>query len=445
MLTLDPIQTVALAAVMLALGYWLTNRVALLRDNNIPAPIVGGLIIALLQWATYKASHRDWADVPEKLFVLSMKSESTHGLNIPFAEPFTNRTLYSVRTATEADRTMSLTEPFMQMFFASLGFGASLGLIRIGGPQVVRFFLLAVAFAVIQNLVGMLAAWLCGRPLLFGVMCGSVTLTGGPATGIAFAKQFEERGIANAAGLALASGMGGIIFGGFMGGPLGKWLVEGNRLRSVTGRKTVVDRTPTAEDLVEKQLDPLPEPFEEERDEWSTDGLLKAFVALLVAMGVGVWLSPWISALGASVLRIEKFTLPSFIGAMFVAVFLRNLDDRTRWFRFSQRLIDDFGNLALGVFITLTLMDLKLWELASDASAALHRTGRAGGRVVSVLSDGRVSRDGARLRSGGDERRLLRLHDGNHGQLDGRHADDGRKIRPRPARRSWSSRSSARF
>ena len=37
---------------------------------------------------------------------------------------------------------------------------------------------------------------------LFGVLAGSVTLTGGPATGLAFAPAFEQAGVPGAATLA---------------------------------------------------------------------------------------------------------------------------------------------------------------------------------------------------------------------------------------------------
>ena len=84
--------------------------------------------------------------------------------------------------------------------------------------------------------------------------------------------------------------------------------------------------------------------------------LLKHLVLMLAAMGVGVWVSAWISSLG--------FTLPAYIGAMIVAAVLRNLDDVTRVFRMSQRMIDDLGTVALAIFLVMALMTLRLWELS---------------------------------------------------------------------------------
>jgi ESS family glutamate:Na+ symporter len=75
----------------------------------------------------------------------------------------------------------------MIAFFTTVGFGASLSLLRVGGPQVVLFSIVSTVMAVGQNLVGILVALPMGMHPLFGVLCGSVTLTGGPATGLAFA------------------------------------------------------------------------------------------------------------------------------------------------------------------------------------------------------------------------------------------------------------------
>jgi len=60
-------------------------------------------------------------------------------------------------------------------------------------------------------------------------------------------------------------------------------------------------------------------------------------------------------------------TLPAYIGAMIVASMIRNLDDVTRWFGLSQKVIDDIGSVALSLFLVLALMTLRLWELSGLA------------------------------------------------------------------------------
>jgi glutamate:Na+ symporter, ESS family len=79
-------------------------------------------------------------------------------------------------------------------------------------------------------------------------------------------------------------------------------------------------------------------------------------VLLLVTVGVGIWVSRWLTALG--------LTLPAYIGAMLVAAVIRNVDDVTGAIGLSMRIVDDIGNIALSLFLVMALMTLRLWELA---------------------------------------------------------------------------------
>jgi ESS family glutamate:Na+ symporter len=74
--------------------------------------------------------------------------------------------------------------------------------------------ILASVAAALQNVVGATIASLLGQHPLMGVLAGSATLTGGPATGLAFAPLFEQAGVEGAATLAVAAAMTGIVAGG---------------------------------------------------------------------------------------------------------------------------------------------------------------------------------------------------------------------------------------
>ncbi|HEX2091354.1 MAG TPA: sodium/glutamate symporter, partial [Longimicrobiaceae bacterium] len=258
----------------------------------------------------------------------------------------------------------TLQSPLMIAFFTSIGFGASLSLLRVGGPQVLLFFGIATVFAVLQNMVGILVALPFGVDPLLGVLAGSVTLTGGPATGLAFAPLFEEAGVTGAATLAVAAAMVGIVSGGVIGAPLATRLIERHELHGPRGRgaeavrAAETDPSLTAANLVEEKL-PEPAVATPEGEDVESYVLLKNLVAILVAMWAGSWVSTWISTTG--------ITLPAYIGAMLVAAVVRNLDDVTGWIGLSQRTIDDLGNTALSLFIVLALMTLKLWEVAALA------------------------------------------------------------------------------
>ena len=188
MFELDFVQTLAFAGVALLLGEGLRRMVPVLARYNLPAPVLGGLLVAVT--------------------VLIARGQGV--------------------TVVQFDTT--LQSPLMIAFFTTIGFGASLSLLKIGGPQVLRFFLLATAFAVVQNVVGILMAVGFGLHPLFGVLAGSVTLTGGPATGLAFAPLFEEAGVVGASSVAIAVAIGGIVMGGLVGGPAGTVLIERGRI-----------------------------------------------------------------------------------------------------------------------------------------------------------------------------------------------------------------------
>jgi ESS family glutamate:Na+ symporter len=310
LLELDLIHTLAFGGLALLAGYALCRYVPVLGRYNLPAPVVGGLLVALAML------------VARRYDVTLLTFDTT------------------------------LQSPLMIAFFTTIGFGASLSLLRVGGPQVLRFFLLATVFAVLQNVIGILVALPFGLHPLFGVLAGSVTLTGGPATGLAFAPLFAEAGVTGAASVAVAVAMGGIVLGGLIGGPVSTYLIQKHRL----------DADPPADAGMQAAPATIASSVTEvahEDEDASVLPILQNLVAILVAMWAGFWLSRGFAALG--------LTLPAYIGAMLVAAVLRNVDDWTGWFGLSQRFISQFGAVALSLFLVLALMTLKLWELASLA------------------------------------------------------------------------------
>ena len=308
-LTLDLIQTVAFAGIILFVGYGVRRLVPVLARINIPAPVCGGLPVAGVLAVLYFSG------------IQPLKFDTT------------------------------LQVPLQNAFFASIGFAASLALLKRGGPLVFLFFVIATLVAALQNVLGVAVASALGQHPLMGVLAGSVTLTGGPATGLAFAPLFEQAGVPGAATLAVAAAMVGIVAGGVMGGPIGTYLVE-RHVRPVAPARPA---NPTLENLAESAL---PEPIvtTPAGEDVEAYVLVKHFIVMLTAVGLGIWVSVWLTRLG--------MTLPGYIGAMLVAAVIRNVDDLTGAFNLSQRIIDDLGNVSLALFLVMALMTLRLWELA---------------------------------------------------------------------------------
>lgn len=319
-MTLDLVQTLAFAGLVLFAGYGVKRQLPVLARYNIPAAVVGGLLVAV---------------------VIAL----ARGRGM---------TLLQFDTTLQA--------PLMIAFFTSIGFGASLSLLRVGGPLVVVFFVVSTLAAVAQNVIGALCAFALGQPPLVGVLAGSVTLTGGPGTGLAFAPLFEAAGVPSAATLSVAAAMAGIVSGGVLGGPIGTWLIERGRL-ATPRTPSAHTAPPTAQQVVEARMQAPPEavPEGEDREAYM---LLKTMVVMLVAMWIGGLGSTWLNRALATV----NMALPPYIGAMIVAAVIRNLDDLTTVVGISQATVDDLGAVALSLFLVLALMTLRLWEIVHLAA-----------------------------------------------------------------------------
>ena len=315
MVAFELVNTVAVAGLVLFLGYGLRRAVPLLARLNLPAPVIGGFLVAVVVAVAYQ-----------------------NGVQL-----------------VRLDRT--LQTPLQNAFFTSIGFAASLQLLRLGGPLVLRFFLFATIVAALQNVVGAGVAAALGQAPLLGVLAGSVTLTGGPATGLAFAPLFQEAGVPGAATVAVMAAMVGIVCGGLIGSPIATVLIERGRIGLPVTGPVHIPEVPATQ-IVEAQVaEPAITPPAGEDVEAYV--LLKHLVVMLVAMLFGGYVSAAITSTG--------WTLPSYIGAMLVAAVIRNLDDAFGLFGLSQRTLDDLGAVALSLFLAMALMSLQLWELAGLA------------------------------------------------------------------------------
>ncbi|HLL72851.1 MAG TPA: sodium/glutamate symporter [Pyrinomonadaceae bacterium] len=329
-LKFDLVLTLALAAVFLFVGGVVQGRVGFLRRASIPAAAIGGLLFAGL--------------------VLALRSRGT----------------LSVALDT------SLRAPLQIAFFTTIGFGATLGLLGAGGWRMILFFIIASFAGVVQNLTGIGVALLLGAPAALGIIGGSLTLLGGPATGLAFTEQFESLGITGAGSLIIASATFGIFVSSLVGNPVATALIRRFRLaapreeakRDATDDFWAIGSTGEIDDrsggaqVVERET-------RSSEEAGLTGGeLLRNLLILLFVMGLGALVG---MALSKLYIAGRPVTLPAYVGAMVVAALVRNLDDRFRWFRLDMRAIEALGGIALALFLVIALMDLKLWQLAGLA------------------------------------------------------------------------------
>ena len=308
--SLDFIQTTAVGAIALFLGMSILKRVPVLRRYNIPAAVVGGLVIAILVTLSRESN------------LVAVKFDTT------------------------------LQAPLMTAFFTSIGLSASVGLLRAGTRQALVFLGLATFLAVVQSLIGIATAVAFGQSPLLGVLMGPAALTGGPATALAFAPQFAAAGVASAESVAIAAAMAGIVMGGLVGGPIVTRLLDHHQLQAAAPTLT-----PTAQTSTSSSVDSSSD------EEGNMLTVLKGLSVLLVAMGVGAWLG--------GVMKSADLTLPGYVGAMIMGALIRNIDDQTRWLNIPHELTERIGVVCLSLFLSVALMNLKLWELTSIAAPLL--------------------------------------------------------------------------
>lgn len=299
------IESFTLAILLLFVGKGLTQRYAWLRRYSIPDAVVGGVLCAVVVCALY--------------YLLNLRLSFT----------------------------LDVRDPLLLYFFAAIGLSTDVRTLRDGGRPLVVLLALSTVFIGLQNGVGMAVASAFGMDPRAGLMAGSIALVGGVGTTLAWVPHFEAIGLSAAGELGLASNMVGMISACLIGGPMAVWLMQRHGIRP-SGRADVEVGT-RYKDEGQATLD--------------YHGVLLALLWLNVSLilGRGITL-----ALGAAGL-----TLPGFVGSLLAGIVLRAGglklapgQGRALWswprMRLAVALISD---LCLGLFLTMALMGLQLWEL----------------------------------------------------------------------------------
>ena len=297
-LKFDIFQTMALAVVVFYLGLYLKKKIKVLSKYCIPAPVIGGIIFAIL------------------ILILRITNVASVTLDI------------------------TLQNIFMTAFFTSIGYTASIKILKTGGIKVVIFLILSALLVVFQNLVGASLAMLFDLDPLLGLATGSIPMVGGHGTAGSFGPILEDLGIKGATTVSFASATFGLVMGSLIGGVVAKTLIERNNL------KTPIESH-------DKSI-PMSDFHEDDKAILSHTRLMKATSYIFLAMGIGSIISNFIQDLG--------LTFPSYIGAMLAAAVIRNICD-FRKVDLEEKEIETIGGISLSFFLSMALMGLKLWEL----------------------------------------------------------------------------------
>ncbi len=303
-LNVDMITTAAFAGILLLLGMYIRNRVHILERLCIPAPVIGGFLFAFLMWF------------------------------------FRAQGIFNV----EMDTTLQL--PFMLAFFSCVGIGGSFRELKKGGRLLLVFLVGCWILAVIQNAVGVGLASVLGIHPVLGVMAGTVSLVGGHGNAAAFGPVAENLGVEGAQTVAVAAATFGLVVGSIAGGPVGDFLIRHNKID------------------IPKHEEELDVAIEEKKqsETFSNQSFASHLTFVFIFMVGGLLISDWIQSL-----NIPNFALPSYVGAMFLAIIFRNINDQHTIFEINDRIINLILDTGLSFFLTMAMMTLKIWELVDLA------------------------------------------------------------------------------
>jgi len=313
--TFNAYYTLIAAVIVLLIGSFLVRKIEFLRKYNIPEPVAGGLVAALVATII----HNFWG--------------------------------YSITTSAE------LRTSFMLIFFASIGLSANFYKLKEGGKSLVIFLVVVSLFIIVQNFVGMSLATILGIDPLIGLIAGSITLTGGHGTAGAWGSILETKyAIEGATALGMAAATFGLVTGGLIGGPLAKFLINRYKLKSngtATNNKEI---------QTDKEIDEFV-PFEYPKSVRliTTNSAITTLALFAVCLAFADFMT--------GVAKGTAFELPTFVWVLGTGVILRNILESIFKVEIFDRAIDVFGNASLSLFLAMALLSLKLWQLSHLAGA----------------------------------------------------------------------------
>ncbi|MGB6129945.1 MAG: sodium/glutamate symporter [Psychrilyobacter sp.] len=302
LMSFDMIATLAMGLVSLFLGLQIKKKVEWFSKFGVPAPVIGGLIFAIAH--------------------LILRQTGIGSIAY----------------------TTTLQTPFMVVFFTTIGLGSSISGLKKGGKLLLIFWALSGVMTFMQTVIGVSIAKLTHINPLFGVLGGSVSMSGGHGSAGAFGQTVEAMGVTGASTMALSSATFGLLAGGLLGAPLAFSLIKKYNLKPKFIKTK--DEVGIKNDTVERKI--------------TSDSLLKHIGMIAIIMTLGMF--------GSFLLKSNfNLALPSYVGAMFAAIIFNNLNNKFKWMDMDRNLIDILGHTSLNIFLSMALISLKLWELADLA------------------------------------------------------------------------------
>ncbi|HEC06368.1 MAG TPA: sodium/glutamate symporter [Thiolapillus brandeum] len=264
--SIDNLNIIIVAVLVLALGRLVNRKVAFLDRYNIPYAVTGGILCSLV--------------------VLLLAA------------------VWSIKVHFD----LQLRDLFLLFFFSTIGLGAKLNTLAQGGKMLFILTLVALMLLVAQNAAGIGIALLTGNSPGYGLLAGSVSFAGGHGTAIAWGQVASEAGLKGAAEFGIACATFGLIAGGLVGGPVGGWLINKYDLRPAPASAAGTDAGDTTSATGCREV--------------HIDDVLGTLLALSVCVTAGEWVNEFLAGKGLS--------LPGFLTAMMVGIVITNVADTVK-------------------------------------------------------------------------------------------------------------------
>ena len=305
-LDLNIVSTLILAIVLCLFGNFIKNKFSIFNKVCIPTPVIGGLFFSLLIF------------ILRKFGVLEITMDT------------------------------SLMPYFLSIFFISVGFCINIFSAKGGGKLLFLYWLLCAFLGLFQNLIAVFSSKLLHIKPLLGFMCGSVSMEGGHGYALAFGKTIESIGIENACAIGIAAATLGLITGGLLGGPVGRFLIYKYDLKPLKGGGRLFKSNKNQNNI--KTNKP--------KIQFTPIGFLENILILLLIMNISFFVS--------NIINLKtNIIIPNIVIGMLLSVIINNFNIKKQVFEFYEDLFEFIQNISLDIFLTMALMSIDLYALSS--------------------------------------------------------------------------------
>ena len=305
-LDLNIVSTLILAIVLCLFGNFTKNKFNIFNKVCIPTPVIGGLFFSLLIF------------ILRKFGILEITMDT------------------------------SLMPYFLSIFFISVGFCINIFSAKGGGKLLFLYWLLCAFLGLFQNLIAVFSSKLLHIKPLLGFMCGSVSMEGGHGYSLAFGKTIESLGIENACAIGIAAATLGLITGGLLGGPVGRFLIYKYDLKPLKGGSRLV-KSNKNQNIIKTN---------KPKFQFTPIVFLENILILLLIMNISFFVS--------NIIYIKtNILIPNIVIGMLLSVIINNFNIKKQVFDFSWDLFDFIQNISLDIFLTMALMSIDLYALSS--------------------------------------------------------------------------------